>query len=138
MRKPSQQWETRAHRAQRLPEAPGGAWADDARAEAFALRRAGGRVGRATLGLRRQEVDATSAADPDLPHAVRAWLAARGARAIDLVDDGGRSIARGPFAIADLDTPARGEVRRLVTLAPSCAEMVDALGCFDRVIACED
>ncbi len=136
MKKPAHQWETRLHRAVRRGEAPGGAWADDARAEAFDLQFAE-RVGRAELGLVRQQVDRVSADDADLVHAVRCWLVARGARTIALCDDAGRELAGGPIDVDALGTGAR-DARRVITLAPSNAELVDALGCFDRVIACED
>ena len=126
--------------AVRRPEAPDGAWAGDARAEAFSLRFEDGREGRAVLGLERQEVDAASADDPDLVHAVRCWLAARGTRC----DEPGRRRRAGDRPGGDSTstqlgtlrtTPPRGPV---VTLAPSNAELVDALGCFDWVVACED
>jgi iron complex transport system substrate-binding protein len=56
-----------------------------------------------------------------------------------LVDEGGRVLAQGPFGSEDLgDPPAPAPARTLVTLAPSNAEVVDALGAFDRVLACED
>jgi iron complex transport system substrate-binding protein len=125
------------HRASRRAEVPGGAWADDPRAEAFDLSFAD-RVGRAELGLARQRVDAASAADPDLVHAVSCWLVARGARSIALADDRGTTLAEGPLDVDALGTAPRGVVRRAITLAPSNAELVDALGCFDRVVACED
>ena len=138
MRKPEQQWETRAWRAIREGE-PSQAWAEDARAESFVLRSAArAEQGRVTLGLHRQQADAVAAADPDLPHAARCWLAARGARAVDLRDDTGRMLAQGSFELLDLSTLPATPPRRIITLAPSIAEMVHALGCFDRVVACED
>lgn len=132
MKKPAHQWETRLHRAVRRAEA-----LDGARAEAFDLQ-FDDRVGLARLGLERQQVDAVSARDPDLVHAVQCWLVARGARSIALVDDTGRDLARGPIDVDALGSAARRPVARVITLAPSNAELVDALGCFDRVIACED
>jgi ABC-type Fe3+-hydroxamate transport system substrate-binding protein len=139
VKKPQHQWETRRWLAVREEGSPGGAWVDDPRAEAFALRsKSGAREGRAVLGLRRQEVDAAVAEDPDLVHAVCSWLAARGARRIELQDGAGRTLERGPFDLQGLGTLPAEPPRKLVTLAPSIAEMVDALGVFDRVIACED
>jgi iron complex transport system substrate-binding protein len=137
VKKPAHQWETRLHRAVRRAEPPGGEWADDARAEAFDLQFAD-RTGRADLGLALQRVDGESARDPDLVHAVQCWLVARGARSIALEDDRGTVLAQGPIDVDALGTPARAPVARLITLAPSNAEIVDALGCFDRVVACED
>jgi len=138
VKKPTHQWETRQHRAVRRAEPPGGAWADDARAEAFELHFADGRIGTATLGLQRQEVDARSAEDPDVVHAMQCWLVARGARTIALVDDRGTTRARGAIEVDALGTRGPVPARRVITLAPSNAELVDALGCFDRVVACED
>ncbi|MEO6878571.1 MAG: cobalamin-binding protein, partial [Gemmatimonadaceae bacterium] len=47
-------------------------------------------------------------------------------------------IAEGPFTMSDLSSaPAGTPSRRLITLCPSNVEMVHALGCFDRVIACD-
>jgi iron complex transport system substrate-binding protein len=119
-RKPEHQWETRLHRA-----------------VGEELRFFDGRVGRIELSLRRQVVDDASADDPDLPHAVRCWLAARGARRANLVTDSGRLVDGAVFTVADLGG-FEGAARRLVTLAPSNAEVVEALGCFPRVVACED
>jgi iron complex transport system substrate-binding protein len=151
MKKPQDQWVTRRHRARRKPEHPGGAWRADARAEAFILQFNDGRCGRATVGLEHQDVDAASANDPDLVHAIRCWLAARGVRCTNLTDDRGRVLDRVRFTVADLGdgpeldfgaTVSPGtpilEPQRVITLAPSNAEILAALDCFDRVIACED
>lgn len=97
-----------------------------------------GRDGRAVLGLRRQEVDPAAARDPDLVHAIRCWLAARGARASEIYDDAGRLLDRASFDLLELSFLPVDPPRRIVTLAPSNAEIVHALGCFDRVVACED
>ncbi len=135
MKKPEHQWETRLHRAVRLPEVPG-SFAGDPRAEAFELRFTDGRLGHVVCGLQRQEADAVAADDPDLAHAVRCWLAARGVRAVNLHGPQGE-LEVGAIEIADLGTPGEAG-QRLITLAPSNAEVVHALGCFDRVLACED
>lgn len=81
-----------------------------------------------------------AADDPEVAHAVRAWLIARGQRQVSLWC-GASPVATGPIAPRDLDTlPAAGVGREasLITLAPSNAEMVAALGAFDRVVAAED
>jgi iron complex transport system substrate-binding protein len=142
VKKPTHQWETRLHRAFRVARPLAPPFADDSRAEAFELRFVDGRVGHATLGLERQEVDASAAADPDLVHAVRAWLCARGQRSLELYVRHGHHeqlLARGPFEARELGTHHASEPSaRVITLCPSNAEMVHALDCFDRVIACED
>jgi iron complex transport system substrate-binding protein len=151
MRKPELRWQTRRHVAVLDPSAEGG----NAHDERFVLRpraaeASGAAVddhgrppeppsGRAWLRLGEQVVDEVAVADPDVPHAVRCWLAARGSFALRLRDEAGRVLEEGPFSIEDLgDPPAPAPARTLVTLAPSNAELVDALGAFDRVLACED
>ena len=71
-------------------------------------------------------------------HAVSAWLIARGARRISLSTAGGRVIAEGSIDAANLEQPPLAGAQRLVSLCPSNLEMIWALGCFERVIACED
>lgn len=140
MRKPELRWQTRRHVAVLDPDVPGGAAHD----ERFVLRpvTGDGAPGWAWLRLSEQVVDAVAAADPDLPHAVRCWLAARGSWQLRLRDEQGRTLAEGAFTIDELDhppaAPSLEPARRLVTLAPSNAELVEALGAFDRVLACED
>lgn len=137
MRKPEHQWQTRNLRALRQAAKPSGS--DDPRAERFVLERPAGEAGWAELGLASQRVDARSADDPDLVHAVGCWLVARGQRSIDLRDEHGRVLASGPLGPAALgEVELAGPAARLVTLAPSNLECVEALGCLDRVIACED
>ena len=137
MKKPEQQWETARFVAVRLPEPPAGR-AQEPGVQAFELRpRDGGRSARACFSLVRQEVDA-AAADDDLVFAARAWLAARGGRSLNLTDETGAAIARGPFTLAELANVPEQPATRIVTLCPSNAEIVGALGAFDRVIACED
>ncbi len=142
VRKPAHQWETRLHRAYRLERPATAGFVDDARAEAFELRFEDGRVGHAVLGLARQEACPAAASDPDFVHAVRAWLCARGQRNTHLVvREGGadETLDRAPFMVRELGSPAPAAVpQRIITLCPSNAEMVHALGCFERVIACED
>ncbi len=135
MKKPEHQWETRLHLAVRLPSVPE-SFADDARAEAFELRFRDGRRGHVVCGLTRQQADAVAASDPDLAHAVRCWLVARGSRTLALVGPHG-DLDAGPIDVERLGS-ASTNTQRLITLAPSNAEVVHALGCFDRVVACED
>lgn len=145
MKKPEQQWETARFVAVRLGQVPAQRAAEPA-VQAFELRpRAGGPAARACFSLLHQEVDAV-AADPDLEFAARAWLAARGERSLNLTDETGRVLAAGAFTLADLSDVAEGSTAgstagssaRLISLCPSNAEILGALDCFDRVIACED
>ena len=144
MKKPEHQWETARATAYRLPPDAilavegGHAWIEDARAEAFELRDGERVVGQVVFGLHRQHTDAACADDPGLIVAARAWLAARGGRRLDLRDDSGRVVSDGPFDLRDLSDTPRGSAQRIITLAPSNAEIVHALGCFVRVVACED
>jgi iron complex transport system substrate-binding protein len=137
MRKPELRWQTRRHVAVLDPTTKGGTAHD----ERFVLRPADGgeTTGRAWLRLTEQVVDEVAAGDPDLLHAVRCWLAARGCFEVRLRDEAGHVLVEGSFGIEELgDPPAATPARTLVTLAPSNAELVDALGAFDRVLACED
>jgi iron complex transport system substrate-binding protein len=68
---------------------------------------------------------------PELERAVMAWVMARGGRQLNL---NGQSRAVRP---ADLDRPAREPVRRLVSIAPSNAEIVGALGATSLLVGCE-
>lgn len=138
MRKPEQQWETRDWIAVRREDVPP-ARAGEAGVQAFELRpRGGGEPRSAVFSLERQAIDGAALhGDPDLLYAARAWVAARGGRAVRVTDEDGAVVAAGAFTIADLGDPGEA-ARRVITLAPSNAELVDSLGCFDRVIACED
>jgi iron complex transport system substrate-binding protein len=140
VRKPEHQWETHHHVAVRRTDVPPAHVGEDA-VQAFDLRpRGGGDAVLAVFSLQRQVIDAAALArDPDLLYAARAWLAARGSRTADVRDFAGRPAAVGSFTVAELGDPPVGTTpRRLITLAPSNAELVADLGCFDRVIACED
>lgn len=140
MRKPEHQWETRHHVAVRRSDVPEAHAGEDAVQE-FELRpRGGGAAASAVFSLQRQVIDRSALErDPDLLYAARAWLAARGSRACDVVDQAGVPAASGSFSVAELGDPPLGSTpRRLITLAPSNAELVASLGCFDRVVACED
>lgn len=137
MKKPAHQWETRRHRAYRRADPPDAKWG--ARAEAFELRFLDDARGEVVCGLSRQGADATAARDPDLVHAVSAWLIARGGRSIELRGPDDAVLASGPISPRDLGDPVPdAPPRRLITLCPSNAEIAGALGVFDRVIACED
>lgn len=135
MMKPSWQWQTRLHRATRTPERP---FADDPRSEGFVLEFEDGRVGRAECGLTKQHVDEAGASDPDLVHAVSCWLIARGARSISLRGPDDERLAEGPISPSTLERPRAERAERLISICPSNLEMLWALGCFERVIACED
>lgn len=136
MRKPEQQWQTRTRRALRRSTRP--AWTSDARAESFELLGRETDTGWAELALVEQRVDAASGEDPELVPAVIAWLLARGQRRIALRDERGRVLAEGPISPASLDRVGAAGATRLVTLAPSNLDAVEALGCLARVVACED
>ena len=142
MKKPEHRWETRRFLAVPDPAAAptwrlGTPWEHDVRAERLLLRGADGRTASATVGLDHQRVDGAATDDPDLTHAVMCWLVARGRRAIALHDDRDRPIAVRAFDVAELGDAVTG-ASRVITLAPSNAELVDALDAFDRVVACED
>ena len=139
MIKPAWQWQTRLHRAIRIDPAGGARpFADDPRAEAFVLEFEDGRLGRAECGLAQQRVDEHGARDPDLVHAVSAWLIARGARTIALRGPDGELLADGPISPTTLEQPQVERAERLISITPSNLEAIWALGCFPRVIACED
>lgn len=138
MKKPGHQWETRQHRAVRADRPPGPGWEGDSRAETFDLLFAGDVRDVATLGLQRQVVGPTAAADPDVVHAVGCWLAARGQRRIALCDTLGRELRVGSFDVADLGDAVHAPTGPVVTLCPSNLELVVALGMVSRVGACED
>jgi iron complex transport system substrate-binding protein len=134
--KPAHQWQTRQHLAIREPERP---FPDDLRSEAFTLVFGEhDQTGWARCGLERQQVDSLGAADPDLAHAVSAWLIARGVRHINLVGPTAELIAAGPISPSTLEQPDRPPATTLISICPSNLEAIAALGCFDRVIACED
>jgi len=138
MRKPEHQWETRAYRAIRRAEIEP-EWRAEPRAEAFDLAPLDDRpAARAWLSLERQVVTRPALRDRDLVHAVSCWLVARGARSIRLMDELGAVIEDRALYVWELGTPPLKNPSTLVSLCPSNAEMIDALGCFDRVIACED
>jgi ABC-type Fe3+-hydroxamate transport system substrate-binding protein len=114
--------------------------AADPRAESFVLEFFDGRTGSVDCGLKVQYVNEHSAEDPDLVHAVSAWLIARGARILNLrrAEDH-QPIAAGPIGPEQLGvSPKSSFAGPLISICPSNAEAIWALGCFDRVIACED
>ena len=140
MGKPEHQWETRLHRARRRPDAPDPSLGHSRARQVFDLEFADGHLGQAVCDLERQQVDAVSwVRDPDLGHAVACWLVARGQRRMELADEARQLLRAGPISSADLgDTPPAQPPLRVITLAPSCVEVVHELGAFDRVVACED
>ncbi|MCA9680959.1 MAG: ABC transporter substrate-binding protein [Myxococcales bacterium] len=142
MAKPVQQWQTRTHVAIRTVSLDMRAGMG-ARAESFELHAVADpdRRGWARFGLERQMVDEAGAADPDIVLAVSAWLIARGGRRLALYGPDNRLLAEGPIAPAELgvtDPAALATRERLISLCPSNLEAVAALGCFARVVACED
>lgn len=68
---------------------------------------------------------------PHLERAVTAWVLARGGRTLNLDGD------PRPIGPADLDRPPAGPVQRLVTIAPSNAEIVGAMGATDLLVGAE-
>ncbi|HKI98456.1 MAG TPA: cobalamin-binding protein [bacterium] len=86
------------------------------------------------LSLERQEVPAAlleGAAGRALERAVAAWVMARGGRTLRLNSE------ERPLAPEQLDRPPAGPVRRLVSIAPSNAEIVGALGMAHRLVGTE-
>lgn len=71
------------------------------------------------------------ACSSELERAAMAWLMARGGRELNL--NGGRR----PIAPEDLDRPPTGPVRRLVSIAPSNAEIVGALQATELLVGVE-
>ncbi|MEZ4383983.1 MAG: helical backbone metal receptor [Nannocystaceae bacterium] len=139
MRKPEHQWETRSHRARRRSELEP-EWRDAPRAESFDLEPVARLpAGKAWFSLDRQVIDLPLAAlDDDFVHAASCWVVARGGRTVNLHDARGTCVAFAPIDVWALGLPPLVPPTALVTLCPSNAEMVAALGRFDRVIACED
>lgn len=86
------------------------------------------------LALERQQVpERLLAGDAGraLERAVAAWVMARGGRTLRL------NGAERAIAPESLDRPAAGPVRRLVSIAPSNAEIVGALGATERLVGVE-
>jgi ABC-type Fe3+-hydroxamate transport system substrate-binding protein len=86
------------------------------------------------LGLERQDVPRAllaGAAGRAMERAVAAWVLARGGRRLCL-----NGVER-PIAPQELDRPPAGPVRRLVSLAPSNAEIVGALGRAHLLVGAE-
>lgn len=138
-KKPEQRWNTGRHHAIRDDQATLDL---GERAERFDLFFEGGHRGWAELGLTEQRADAQSLnQDPELAMAVRAWLIARGQRAINLSSAKGITVAKGPIEPADFDAFVTGDPSqaRLVSLAPSNYDLLEALDlCDHRLLACED
>jgi iron complex transport system substrate-binding protein len=147
MRKPAEHWETTRCVAYRVAPPATTHFADDARAERFELRFRDGRIGYASFGLRCQLIDEVAATDPDVAYAARAWLAARGQRRLAMYRTSSDDcapleelplLAAQPFSVHSLSSlPAKAVPERVITVCPSNTELVDALGCFERVIACD-
>ena len=69
--------------------------------------------------------------DAEMERAVTAWVMARGERTLRL------NGAERAVAPSDLDRPPGGAVRRVVSIAPSNAEIVGALGATDLLVGTE-
>lgn len=82
------------------------------------------------LHLERQSVP-EDLLDAELERVLTAWVIARGGRALNL------NGAKRPIAPQDLNRPPPGPVRRLVSIAPSNAEIVGALGAVDMLVGAE-
>jgi iron complex transport system substrate-binding protein len=102
------------------------AYADDERG-AYRLEPGSHRI---ALSVDRQVVPETIHS-PELERAVTAWVIARGGRLLNL---NGRERVVAP---CDLDRSAQAAVRRLVSIAPSNAEIVGALGATALLVGCE-
>lgn len=140
IKKPEHHWDSGLHVALR-DEGAVPAHGQDARAECFDLRFLSGHVGRAELCLAEQRVDARSVLeDESVKVAVKAWLLARGQRTFELRTLDGHLLERGSIAPEDLDElPSGYRVDKLVSLAPSNFELLEALGAADeRLVACEN
>ena len=101
-------------------------------------------------------LQSTSASNDDLINAALAWLIARGASALNAYWADGSVLATYPsdsevplidwlnirlracLGCSNGDEWVKLNSQRLITLAPSNLEIVEALGCLDRLIACED
>lgn len=143
MAKPEHQWETASHLAYRVGrEVLDERLSADPRAEAFKLvfgAEHGGGTRQASLGLEAQYVDAEALErDEQVRDCVAAWLIARGARQLRIYDHSGVLLLDEAIAPSSLAQTPGQSVKRIITLSPSGAELVHALGVFDRVIACED
>lgn len=139
VKKPDNHWDSGLHHALR-DEGALPAHGQDARAECFDLHFNDGHLGRAEFCLDQQRVDAQSLAkDPELRIAVKAWLLARGQRSWDLRTLGGQALEAGAIAPQDLDLLSGASGERVVSLAPSNFDLLEALGAADRrLIACEN
>ena len=83
-----------------------------------------------SLHLDRQSVP-QDLLDAELERVLTAWVIARGGRALNL------NGSKRPITPQDLNRPPMGPVRRLVSIAPSNAEIVGALGAVDMLVGAE-
>ncbi len=84
-----------------------------------------------TLSLAAQHIPA-SVRSEELERAVAAWVIARGGRTLNL-GDGPR-----PITPMELDRPPAHQAKRLVSIAPSNAEILGALGATDRLVGVDN
>lgn len=140
VKKPDNHWESALHVAVR-DEGAVPSHGQDARSECFDLHFHDGHRGRAEFSLTQQRIDAPSLArDPDLPVAAKAWLLARGQRRMELCNLQGQVVQQGSISPGDLDVlPPGTHGARVVSLAPSNFDLLEALGAADqRLMACEN
>lgn len=135
MKKPSHRWQTPSHTASLDPSHV----RPHALDERFILRFASGFEGWAHLRQERQDVDPRALDDPELIVAIQCWLAARGTFQLNLFANDEPILSRS-FVEDELDSPYPPNQRpiRLASLAPSNADIIDALGLQSTLIACED
>lgn len=137
MKKPSHLFETRAAVAVVADDGPFERPPDDPRAVHVHLRRRDGRVGHVMLSTGYQVADDLALDDPDLPFALACWVWARGGDRVTLRDGTGRVAVERAIDPAQLGTGA-ADARRLVSLAPSNAEVLVALELAGRLVGVED
>jgi len=137
VKKPSHLFETRAAVAVVAEDGPFERPPDDPRAVHVRLRRRDRRVGHVMLSTEYQVADDLALDDPDLPFAVACWVWARGGDRVSLRDGKGRVAVERVIDPARLGMGAAG-ARRLVSLAPSNAEVLVALELAGRLVGVED
>lgn len=138
MTKPRHVFETRRAVAYPAEDGPVEPPANDPRGLRVVLQGRDGRVrGHLGLGVFEQRACDDALADPDVPFAVACWVWARGGRRVRLVDRHGRCVVDRPIDVRTMGAGDAG-ARRIVSLAPSNADLIAELGHIDRLVAVED